>query len=380
MKKVNLEDIKNLLPKFIVLNKLEEGYEIKESEIVVKTKHDLQKLIAFSMRKFGYDVDLNFINVSKITDFNYLFEEVVLINVNEREHAFIKLSLFNGWIDEWNTESAECMDGMFENSSFNRHKINFDVRKVKTMVRMFKNSYYDKGIDFIDAPNLRNVEQMFCDTTILNPVILNLARVEDVSDLFEGAKIKSVDLLKNINFNFQYKVDLREIFKQVEPVNKFENKDEFVDCLAELVKSKITIKGKNLTLKQQADCFLYDFQRNLFLNGDVEGFEVYFVKHFIRESFKNSYFLNRILKKEVDESLDNFDEEDKEILINDLISIRKENEVKRICILALFFKQVMVNQDKISLYFKEKYKDYFVYLGVDDFKSGEKSLVNGIKI
>ena len=68
-----------------------------------KTKGDLKKIIKLAIEENGNEVDLNFIDTSKITDMSNLFSK----------------SNFNGDISKWNVSSVKYMSDMFSESLFN---------------------------------------------------------------------------------------------------------------------------------------------------------------------------------------------------------------------------------------------------------------------
>ena len=98
-------------------------------KIVAKDTEHLKKLIKDAMRKNTFACDLNFIDVSNITDMRGLFS----------------YSKFNGDISKWDVSNVDEMEGMFKGaSSFNQPLENWDVSRVKTMNESI---YY--GIDAI---------------------------------------------------------------------------------------------------------------------------------------------------------------------------------------------------------------------------------------
>ena len=87
-----------------------------------KTKKELQEIIAQRIKEEGNEVDLNDIDVSKITDMSNLFE----------------YSKFNGDISKWNVSNVTSMDSMFYGcKKFNSNISKWDVSKVTNTVYMF---------------------------------------------------------------------------------------------------------------------------------------------------------------------------------------------------------------------------------------------------
>ena len=90
-----------------------------------KTKKELQEIIKQRIDKEGHEVDLNNIDVSKITDMSYLFE-----NFNK----------FNGDISEWDVSNVTNMKWMFyECTAFNKDISSWDVSNVTNIKDMFYN-------------------------------------------------------------------------------------------------------------------------------------------------------------------------------------------------------------------------------------------------
>ena len=73
--------------------------------VVAKDREDLIKIIEDTIEKNGYNCDLNFIDVSSLTDLNHLFCGEV-----ERK--------FNGDISKWDVSNVTDMQSMFEKSQF----------------------------------------------------------------------------------------------------------------------------------------------------------------------------------------------------------------------------------------------------------------------
>ena len=87
-----------------------------------KTKKELQDIILKRIKHEGNEVDLNDIDVSKITDMSTLF----------------KGTDFNGDISSWDVSNVETMEGMFWGCmNFNSDISNWDVSNVKNMAFAF---------------------------------------------------------------------------------------------------------------------------------------------------------------------------------------------------------------------------------------------------
>lgn len=91
--------------------------------VIPETKEELESIIEKELKRQGTDVDLNFIDTSKITDMSYLF-----INLGRR----------NLKIDKWNTSNVTNMRCMFCCAfNFNSDLSKWNVLNVKNMHYMF---------------------------------------------------------------------------------------------------------------------------------------------------------------------------------------------------------------------------------------------------
>lgn len=75
-----------------------------KKNITAKDKEQLKALIREAIKKDGYKCDLNFIDVSQVTDMSGMFSN----------------SRFNGDISNWDVSSVTNMGGMFSKSCFQR--------------------------------------------------------------------------------------------------------------------------------------------------------------------------------------------------------------------------------------------------------------------
>ena len=95
------------------------------AKVVAKDLKDLKKLIKEAIKKNGPECDLNFIDVSKVTDMTELFS-------NEDEE--FDFSEFNGDISNWDVSNVTNMQCTFFRSSFNGDISKWNVSNVKNMI------------------------------------------------------------------------------------------------------------------------------------------------------------------------------------------------------------------------------------------------------
>ena len=90
--------------------------------LLAETKEELRKIIEQRIKGEGYEVDLNDIDVSKITDMSYLFVSTNfngdisrwdVSNVTDIHSMFSGCKNFNGDISGWNVSNVTNMCGMF---------------------------------------------------------------------------------------------------------------------------------------------------------------------------------------------------------------------------------------------------------------------------
>lgn len=99
--------------------------------MVARSRAHLKALIDSMVWLEGDRCDLNGIDISRVTNMNYLFE----------------FSLFDGDISKWDVSHVTEMDYMFADSWFNGDISNWDVSNVRKMGRMFIRSYFEGDID-----------------------------------------------------------------------------------------------------------------------------------------------------------------------------------------------------------------------------------------
>ena len=144
----------------------------KQNEIkpvVAKDKEGLIKIIEDTINKDGNCSDLNFIDVSYLTDLSGLFSGEVtrkfngnisewdVSSVTDMRFIFAE-SMFNGDISKWNVSNVENMEEMFSYSSFNGDISKWDVSNVENMKEMFSHSSFNGDISQWDVSNVVTVK------------------------------------------------------------------------------------------------------------------------------------------------------------------------------------------------------------------------------
>ena len=142
--KINAVDV---ALQYIIIPKIDKREKLSQDEYDILTKRigiykvskrdELQTLIKYSIRQFGNGCNLNWIDVSNITDMYGMFYD----------------SKFNGDISQWDVSNVTNMSWMFNESKFNRDINQWDVSNVTDMSSMFNESVFNGDISQWDVSN-----------------------------------------------------------------------------------------------------------------------------------------------------------------------------------------------------------------------------------
>lgn len=164
-----------------------------------KNKEELKKIISEAIAKCGRFVDLNFIDVSQITDMSHLFEESNfngdisrwdVSNVTNMERMFRK-SKFNGNISNWDVSNVTNMEGLFASSAFAGDVSNWNVSNVTNMRSVFFMTPFKGDISRWDVSNVTNMRTMFYQAEFNGDISAwNVSNVENMEMIFEGSLFK----------------------------------------------------------------------------------------------------------------------------------------------------------------------------------------------
>ena len=178
-------------------------------KVKVHDGYELISLIGKTIQEKGNNCDLNFIDVSEVTDFEAIFSQFKEFNgdisqwdvshAKNMKHMF-KDCAFNGDISSWDVSNVTNMHGMFENSKFNRDITSWDISSVETMAFMFADSDFNQDISSWDVSNVESLSLMFKNNSIKEEYMPkdsnyrlpteNAAQIDDIQSTAE--MIKSV--------------------------------------------------------------------------------------------------------------------------------------------------------------------------------------------
>ena len=156
---------------------IQEKLIIKKSKAIdynyfPQTKQELQDIILKRIEQEGNEVDLNDIDVSKITDMSNLFansdfngniSKWDVSNVTNMNYMFYWCKLFNQDISAWNVSNVKNMTSMFFNcESFNQDISKWDVSNVTNMNNMFGGcSKFNQDISNWNVSKVKHIAFIF---------------------------------------------------------------------------------------------------------------------------------------------------------------------------------------------------------------------------
>ena len=150
-KSINAVDtvLKYIIPKIDNREKLSyDDYDLLKNCVgiyKVSERDVLHGLIKYFTEQFGNECNLNWIDVSNVTDMSYMFYD----------------SNFNGDISQWNVSNVTDMPSMFMFSKFNGNISQWNVSNVINMASMFYKSVFNGDISNWDVSNVTDKCKMF---------------------------------------------------------------------------------------------------------------------------------------------------------------------------------------------------------------------------
>ena len=137
-------------------DKYTSGKSLEEIEWMIEHSHpkdcvELKSIIKQYCDEYGWDSDLNWIDVSGVDDMSYLF---------------YNLDGFKGDISKWDVSNVVYMNYMFSNTKFNGDISKWDVSNVKDMLLMFAYSKFARDISKWNVSKVIDMNYMFKDSPL----------------------------------------------------------------------------------------------------------------------------------------------------------------------------------------------------------------------
>ena len=178
------------------------------SNIQPQSKAELEKIIKETIEKNGPNCNLNFIDVSQITDMSHLFEESDfngdirkwnVSNVTTMEKMFRKNKKFEGDLSNWNVSNVTNMEGCFSQTIFNGDISKWNVSKVTNMRSMFYEAKFNGDISKWNVSEVTNMRSMFYCADFNSDISKwNVSKVTNMDHMFSGPLIS---FFGRCNFN-----------------------------------------------------------------------------------------------------------------------------------------------------------------------------------
>ena len=141
----------------------------------VSNHDELKKLIGYFIKQFGNECNLNWIDVSNVTDMNNIFF----------------WSKFNGDISQWDVSNVKNTMAMFSNSDFNGDISQWNVSNVTSMAGMFSSSLFNNDISQWNVGKVIDMHDMFYKSAFNGDISKwNVSNVIDKRKMFQGCPIK----------------------------------------------------------------------------------------------------------------------------------------------------------------------------------------------
>ncbi|RIY39975.1 BspA family leucine-rich repeat surface protein, partial [Psittacicella hinzii] len=155
----------------------------KNVKIIFGNDTRLYNFICDYLKVVGYEANLNFIDVSKISDLSGLFAKGLKCT---------NIYKFNGDISQWDVSNVTNMLGLFLYSEFNGDISKWDVSNVTNMRSMFEGAKFSGDISQWNVSKVRNMQQLFASNESFRSDISNwdVSSVVNMIAMFGGAKIQ----------------------------------------------------------------------------------------------------------------------------------------------------------------------------------------------
>lgn len=144
----------------------------------VSSLEELQQIMAREIELYGLDTNLNFLDVSELTDLSGLM-------------AINPLRYFNGDISQWDVSNVTNMDRTFQNSYFNGDISQWNTSKVQTMAYIFEGSQFRGDVSTWDVSNVIQMHGAFANTSFDSDISQwNVSKVRTMQSMFHNSLFK----------------------------------------------------------------------------------------------------------------------------------------------------------------------------------------------
>ena len=158
-------------------------------------KDQLGNFIDAAIEEKGLECDLNYIDVSNVTDMSELFKKRVFFDddfnelsdnqMTQEQKRLWNRHLFNGDISQWDVSNVIDMSGMFYGSQFNSDISQWDVSSVTDMHSMFRESQFNSDISQWDVSNVIFMNSMFSHSQFNGDISRwNVSNVVNMENMF----------------------------------------------------------------------------------------------------------------------------------------------------------------------------------------------------
>lgn len=164
----------------------------------------LSALTASAIHLFGYEANLNFLNVSNVKDFSLFFSNShVVRGIHKQQEFYIYLMNFNGFIDEWDFSNAISLFGLFYFSQFNQHDLQLTLPNIKDLSSVFYKSLFNKNFSIKGTmPFLEKAKRFINHDYPIGDIEMDLSQSNNlinISMMFNN-KSMSVRHIQNVKF------------------------------------------------------------------------------------------------------------------------------------------------------------------------------------
>lgn len=181
----------------------------------IDCKKEVQHLIGIFMFLYGENCNLNLIDCLHNLNYKYFFKQKFYVKeLKTQKEVSFSLTKFNGKFDKWLFDKNSCIEGMFCDSNFNQHEINFNnIFNNYSFKNLFLNSKLNKNI-FLVLRKSTCLENLFRNSKLTNENIekisvLNLWRFD--LGMFKDSKI---DVNKCDHLFFDFYEDINYYFNR----------------------------------------------------------------------------------------------------------------------------------------------------------------------